>query len=92
MLVRILKRPSNHVSSDVHNTSINGCVKNVNVETSSKKTSSPMTVSSSLFIATSDGTIFKPKQLPKPNVDSSTTNKGKYAQGTVSPKPSKGLK
>ena len=65
MPVNILKRPSIPISSDVWNTYVNRCIKNVTVETSSKKTNSPWTVSSSVFIATLDGTIFKPKQLPK---------------------------
>ena len=67
-------------------------MKNVTIETSSKKTNSPRIVSFSVFIANLDGTIFKPKQLPKSNVPSKATKKGKYAQNTVAKKPSKGLK
>lgn len=54
MYVKILKRPSIPLSSDIHYTIVKNCVKYVIVESSAKKNYSPMKVSSHVFIATSD--------------------------------------
>ena len=72
--VRIRKRPSNSPSLVDQNKVVSPIPKKTIVDTHPTNTNSPRIVSY-VFIAKSDGMIFKPQQLPKPNVPSKIENK-----------------